>query len=49
MNDEEQTKAQMGTLGQELKNLGSDLQEHRVNAVEGSCRPVDPMVRMDIS
>ena len=42
LNDEEQTKAQMSTLGQELKNLGSELQEHRVNAVEGNSRAVDP-------
>ena len=31
----------MTTLGQELKNLRSDLQEHRVNAVEGNSRAVD--------
>ena len=42
MNDKEQTKAQMATLGQEMKNLKSELQEHRVNAVEGTTRPVDP-------
>ena len=42
LNDEEQTKAQMATLGQEMKNLRSELQEHRVNAVEGSSRTVDP-------
>ena len=36
LNDEEQTKAQMATLGREMKNLRSELQEHRVNAVEGS-------------
>ena len=41
-NHEEQTKAQMATLRQELKNLRSDLQEHRVNAVEGTTRTVDP-------
>ena len=34
LNDEEQTKAPMATLGQEMKNLRSELQEHRVNAVE---------------
>ena len=32
----------MATLGQEMKNLRSELQEHRVNAVEGSSRTVDP-------
>ena len=42
LNDEEQTKAQMATLGQEMKNLRSDLLEHRVNAVEGNPRTVDP-------
>ena len=40
LNDEEQTKAQMATLGQEMKNLRSELQEHRVNAVEGTTRAV---------
>ena len=43
LNDGEQTKAQMATLGQEMKKLQSELQEHRVNAVEGNsfsnCRP----------
>ena len=42
LNDEEQTKAQMATLGQEMKNLRSELQEHRFNALEGTTRPVDP-------
>ena len=41
-NDEEQTEAQMATLGQEMKNLRSELQEHRVNAVDGNSRKVDP-------
>ena len=42
LNDEEQTKTQMATLGQELKNLRSELQGRRVNAVEGITRTVDP-------
>ena len=42
LNDVEQTKAQMATLGQEMKNLRSKLQEHRVNAVEGNPRKLDP-------
>ena len=42
MNDGEQTKAQMATLGQEIKNLRSELHEHRVTAVEGNSRPLDP-------
>ena len=42
LNDEEQNKAQMASLGQELKNLRTELKEHRVNALEGNQRPVDP-------
>ena len=32
----------MSSLGQELKNLRTELKEHRVNALEGKQRPVDP-------
>ena len=32
----------MALLGQELKNLRTELKEHRINAVEGNQRPVDP-------
>ena len=32
----------MASLGQEMKNLRSELQEHRVNTVEGNPRTVDP-------
>ena len=32
----------MATLGQEVKTLRSELQEHRVNAAEGTTRPKDP-------
>ena len=32
----------MASLGQELKNLRTELKEHRVNALEGNQRPVDP-------
>ena len=42
LNDEEQTKAQMATLSQGMQNLRSELQEHRVNAVEANSRTVDP-------
>ena len=42
LNYEEHTKTQMATLGQEMKNLRSELQEHRVNAVEGNPGTVDP-------
>ena len=41
LNNGEQTTAQMATLGQELKKLRSELQEHRVNAVEGNPRAID--------
>ena len=41
LNDEEQTKAQMATLCQEMKNLRSELQDHGVNAVEGNSRTGD--------
>ena len=41
-NVEEQTKAQMATLGQEMKNPRSELQEHRVDTVEGTTQAVDP-------
>ena len=42
LNDEDQNKAQMASLGQELKNLRTELKEHRVNAVEGNQKPIDP-------
>ena len=42
LNNEEQNKAQMAALGQELKNLRTELEEHRVNAVEGNQKAFDP-------
>ena len=42
LNDEEQNEAQMASLGQELKKLRTELKEHRINALEGNRRPVDP-------
>ena len=42
LNNEEQNKAQMASLGQELNNLRIELKEHRVNAVEGNQKPIDP-------
>ena len=41
LNDEEQTKVQLASLGQEMKNIRSELQEHRVNALENPHQP-DP-------
>ena len=41
LNDEEQTKVQLASLGQEMKNLQSELQEHRVSALENPRQP-DP-------
>ena len=46
LNNEEQSKTQMATLRQRLKNLRSKLQEHRVNAVEGNTRTVDPNLKV---
>ena len=47
LNDEEQTKAELATLGPEMKNLRTELQEHRNNAVEGTSKPVDPTKKED--
>ena len=41
INDEEQNKAQMASFGQEIKNLRTELKDHRINALEGKQRPVD--------
>ena len=41
LSDEEQTKVQLASLGQEMKNLRSELQEDRVNALENPRQP-DP-------
>ena len=41
LNDEEQAKAQLASLGQEVKNLCSELPEHQVNALE-NLRQLDP-------
>ena len=41
LKNEEQNKAQMATLGQEMKNLRSELQQHRFNAVDGNPRTID--------
>ena len=42
LNDEEQIKTKMAALRQDMKNLQSDLQEHRVIAVEKISDPVVP-------
>ena len=41
LNDEEQTKTELATLGQQMKNLRTDLQEQRVKAVAGASKPAD--------
>ena len=41
LNDEEQTKVQLASLGKEMKNVRSELQEHRVKALENTRQP-DP-------
>ena len=43
LNDEEQTKAELATLGKEMKNLRAEYQEHRINAIPGTPKPVDPI------
>ena len=42
LNDEEQNKAQVASLGHELKNLRIELKEHRKNALEGNQKPIAP-------
>ena len=42
LNDEEQTKAELASLGKEMKNLRTELQGQRVIALEGTSKPVDP-------
>ena len=42
LNDEGQTKAELASLGQERKNLRTELQEHRVSFVESTPKPVGP-------
>ena len=45
LNDEEQDKAQMASLGQKLKNLRTELKEHRINALEGNQKLIDPNLK----
>ena len=42
LNDEERIKAQMASLGQDLKNLRTELREQRINAVEETLKRVAP-------
>ena len=42
LNDEEQNKAQMASLGWELKNIPIELKEHRIKALEGIQKPIAP-------
>ena len=42
LNDEEQSKAQMASLGQQIKKPRTELKEHRINALEGNQKPFDP-------
>ena len=41
LNEEEQNKARLSSLGQELKNLRTELKEHRINALEGNEKIVE--------
>ena len=42
LNDEEQNKAQIASLGHELRNTRTKMKEHRINALEGNQKPVGP-------
>ena len=42
LNDEENNKAQMASLAQELKNLRTELKKPRIKALEGNQRSIDP-------
>ena len=42
LNDEEQNKGQIASLGQEFRNLRTELREQRVNTVEGNQKTIDP-------
>ena len=42
LNDEEQNKTKITSLGQELENLRTELKEHRINDLEGNQKPVAP-------
>ena len=41
LNKEEQTKVQMASVGQKMKNFCSEIQEYRDNAIENPSQP-DP-------
>ena len=42
LNDKEQNKAELASLWQELKNLRAELKAHKINALEGNQRPINP-------
>ena len=42
LNDLEQIKTELATLGEEMRNLRVELREHRVNCMEGNFRPWAP-------
>ena len=42
LNDEEKNMDQIASLGQELENVRTKLKEHRIKALEGNQRSVDP-------
>ena len=41
-NCEEQSKTELATLRKEFKNLQTELQEHGINAIEGTPKAADP-------
>ena len=42
LNYREQTGAELATLGKEMQNLRTEIQEHRIKALVGTSRPIDP-------
>ena len=42
LHDVEQIKIELATMRQEMKNLRTELQEHRVNCMKGNFRPWAP-------
>ena len=42
LNDDEQNKAQITSSGLDIKNLRTELKEHRMNVLEGKQKPINP-------
>ena len=42
LHDVKQIKIELATMRKEMRNLRTELQEHRINAMEGNSRPWAP-------